>query len=91
MKNLTRQQTIELVDIMVDINLTQDCESHYMSNGFYLRLFKKILVRVTWFNGVTLVVRIMGHGTWTTAENKAFLQWLRFQITHRTFKMKIKK
>jgi hypothetical protein len=39
MKNLTRQQTIELVDIMVDINLTQDCESHYMSNGFYLMGF----------------------------------------------------
>jgi hypothetical protein len=41
MKNLTRQQTIELVDIMVDINLTQDCESHYMSNGFYLMGFLK--------------------------------------------------
>jgi len=41
MKNLTRQQTIELVDIMVDINLTQDCESHYMSNGYYLMGFLK--------------------------------------------------
>jgi len=41
MKNLTRKQTIELVDIMVDINLTQDCECHYMSNGYYLMGFLK--------------------------------------------------
>lgn len=41
MKNLTRKQTIELVDIMVDINLTQDCVSHYVSNGYYLIGFLK--------------------------------------------------
>jgi len=41
MKNLTRKQIIELVDIMVDINLTQDCESHYMGNGYYLVGFLK--------------------------------------------------
>lgn len=41
MKNLTRKQTIELVDIMVDINLTQDCVDHYMSNGYYLEAFLK--------------------------------------------------
>ena len=41
MKNLTREQTIELVDILVDISLTKDCESHYISNDFYLRAFCK--------------------------------------------------
>ncbi len=42
MKNLTRKQTIELVDIMVDIDLTKDCESHYvMSNTHYLINFCK--------------------------------------------------
>jgi len=41
MKNLTRKQIIELVDIMVDINLTLDCESLYMSNGYYLMGFLK--------------------------------------------------
>lgn len=41
MKNLTREQTIELVDILVDISLTKDCVGHYMSNDFYLQAFCK--------------------------------------------------
>lgn len=41
MKNLTRKQTMELVDIIVDINLTKDCEDIYVSNGGYLENFCK--------------------------------------------------
>lgn len=41
MKNLTRKQTIELVDILVDIDLTKDCEDSYVSNGGYLENFCK--------------------------------------------------
>jgi hypothetical protein len=41
MKNLTRKQTIELVDILVDIDLTKDCEDSYVSNGYYLIGFLK--------------------------------------------------